>query len=82
MVREACVSIAYMSQQLQNRLDHFAEALLNPLIILIPNSAKVTPKPLLSFILLWQFFKFRFNLTLIDIINSKFSLLYLNFAGF
>lgn len=41
VVREACVSIAYMSQQLQNRLDHFAEALLNPLIILIPNSAKV-----------------------------------------
>ena len=40
-MREACVSIAFMSQQLQNRLDHFAEALLNPLIILIPNSAKV-----------------------------------------
>lgn len=41
VVREACVSIAYMSQQLQNKLDHFAEALLNPLILLIPNSAKI-----------------------------------------
>ena len=35
------MSIAFMSQQLQHKLDHFAEALLNPLIILIPNSAKV-----------------------------------------
>lgn len=42
VVREACITIAFMSQQLQNKLDHFAEALLNPLIILIPNSAKVT----------------------------------------
>ena len=43
MVREACVSIAYMSQQLGAKMDHFAEALLNQLIILIPNSAKVPP---------------------------------------
>jgi len=41
VVREACVSIAFMSQQLQQKMDHFAEAVLNPLIILIPNSAKV-----------------------------------------
>lgn len=41
VVREACVTIAYMSQQLQHKMDHFAEALLNNLVVLIPNSAKV-----------------------------------------
>lgn len=41
VVREACLTISFMSQQYQNKMDHFAEALFNPLINLIPNSAKI-----------------------------------------
>jgi CLIP-associating protein 1/2 len=41
VVREACVTIAYLAQELRNKFDHFAESLLPPLINLIPNSAKV-----------------------------------------
>ncbi|XP_021373910.1 CLIP-associating protein 1-like isoform X10 [Mizuhopecten yessoensis] len=41
IVREACVTMAYLSQQLGNRLDHFCETQLPHLIALIPNSAKV-----------------------------------------
>lgn len=41
IVREACITIAYLSQQLGPRLDHFSEALLPSLINLIPNSAKI-----------------------------------------
>ncbi|KAG8195475.1 hypothetical protein JTE90_010784 [Oedothorax gibbosus] len=41
VVREAAITIAYLSQQLGSKLDHFAEALLPCLIILIPNSAKI-----------------------------------------
>ncbi|XP_067003312.1 CLIP-associating protein 1-B [Anabrus simplex] len=41
VVREACVTIAYLSEQLGHKLDHFAEFQLNTLISLIQNSAKV-----------------------------------------
>ncbi|BFZ06493.1 hypothetical protein BsWGS_09532 [Bradybaena similaris] len=41
VVREGCVTIAYLSQQLGTKFDHFAESMLPSLINLIPNSAKV-----------------------------------------
>ncbi|BFZ22652.1 hypothetical protein BsWGS_25691 [Bradybaena similaris] len=41
VVREGCVTIAYLSQQLGTKFDHFAESVLPSLINLIPNSAKV-----------------------------------------
>ncbi|XP_064471779.1 CLIP-associating protein 1-like isoform X2 [Ornithodoros turicata] len=41
VVREACITIAYLSQQLGQKLDHFAEAVLPSLINLIPSSAKI-----------------------------------------
>ena len=41
MVREGCITIAYLSQQLGPRVDHLCHSLLPVLIELIPNSAKV-----------------------------------------
>ncbi|XP_071154262.1 CLIP-associating protein 1-A-like isoform X18 [Mytilus edulis] len=41
IVREACITIAYMSQQLGSKFDHFAESQMSHLINLIPNSAKI-----------------------------------------
>jgi CLASP N terminal len=41
VVREACITIAFLSQNLQNKLDHFAESVLPHLINLIPSSTKV-----------------------------------------
>ena len=41
VVREACITIAYLSQQLHHKADRLLEALLQPIINLIPNSAKV-----------------------------------------
>ncbi|XP_014258947.1 CLIP-associating protein 1-A isoform X3 [Cimex lectularius] len=41
VVREACVTIAFMSQELGNRFDIFADSMLPVLINLIQNSAKV-----------------------------------------
>ncbi|CAB3383710.1 Hypothetical predicted protein [Cloeon dipterum] len=41
VVREACITIAFLSQNLPNKLDHFAEMLLPSLVNLIPNSTKV-----------------------------------------
>ncbi|XP_017770144.1 PREDICTED: CLIP-associating protein isoform X3 [Nicrophorus vespilloides] len=41
VVREACISIAFLAQSLGNRFDHAAECLLNNLINLIQNSAKI-----------------------------------------
>lgn len=41
VVREACISVAYMSHQLKQKMDHFAEQVLPNLIHLIQNSAKV-----------------------------------------
>ncbi|XP_074652217.1 CLIP-associating protein 1-B-like isoform X10 [Tubulanus polymorphus] len=41
VVREACITIAYMSQQLGSKFDHFAETLTPNIISLIPNSAKI-----------------------------------------
>ncbi|XP_077561916.1 CLIP-associating protein 1-B-like isoform X5 [Haemaphysalis longicornis] len=41
VVREACITIAYLSQQLGQKLDHFSEAVLPALINLIPNCAKI-----------------------------------------
>ncbi|XP_067131024.1 CLIP-associating protein 1-A-like isoform X3 [Centruroides vittatus] len=41
VVREACITVAFLSQQVGTRLDHFAEAVLPSLINLIPNSAKI-----------------------------------------
>jgi CLIP-associating protein 1/2 len=40
-VREACITIAFLSQNLRNKLDHFAESVLPHLINLIPSSTKV-----------------------------------------
>lgn len=41
VVREGCVTISYLSQVLGNKFDKTAEILLQPLINLIQNSAKV-----------------------------------------
>ncbi|XP_050734478.1 CLIP-associating protein 2-like isoform X10 [Eriocheir sinensis] len=41
VVREACVTVAYMSQELHHKVDHLCETLLPNLINLIPNSAKI-----------------------------------------
>nr|XP_053645033.1 CLIP-associating protein 1-like isoform X5 [Cherax quadricarinatus] len=41
VVREACVTVAYMSQELHHKVDHLCETLLPSLINLIPNSAKI-----------------------------------------
>lgn len=41
VVREACISIAYLSQSLRLKVDRFLESLMQNLINLIPNSAKV-----------------------------------------
>ncbi|KAG1714573.1 CLIP-associating protein 1 [Nymphon striatum] len=41
VVREACITVAYISQQLGSKVDHFCEAILPCLINLIPNCAKV-----------------------------------------
>lgn len=42
VVREACITIAFLSQTLGIKFDHAAECLLTPLINLIQNSAKVS----------------------------------------
>lgn len=42
VVREACVTISYLSQILGNKFDKTAEVLLQHLINLIQNSAKVS----------------------------------------
>lgn len=41
VVREACITVAYISQQLGHKADRFLETLLQPIINLIQNSAKV-----------------------------------------
>lgn len=41
VVREACITISYFSQMLGNKFDHAAEFLLQTIINLIQNSAKV-----------------------------------------
>ncbi|KAK3864921.1 hypothetical protein Pcinc_029425 [Petrolisthes cinctipes] len=41
VVREACITVAYMSQELHHKVDHLCETILPNLINLIPNSAKV-----------------------------------------
>merc|ERR1712223_112865 len=41
VVREACITVAYMSQVLRLKADRFLEALMQNIINLIPNSAKV-----------------------------------------
>lgn len=41
MVREACITVAYMSQELHHKVDHFCEMVLPTLVNLIPNTAKV-----------------------------------------
>ncbi len=41
VVREACITVAYLSQRLGHRADRFLETLLQPVINLIPNSARV-----------------------------------------
>ncbi|TPP56218.1 CLAP1 [Fasciola gigantica] len=41
VVREACITVAYFSQELKNRFDRFAEAVLQTLIVLLSNSAKI-----------------------------------------
>ena len=41
VVREACITIAYLSQEFHHKADRLLETLLQPIINLIPNSAKV-----------------------------------------
>ncbi|GAA28694.2 CLIP-associating protein 1, partial [Clonorchis sinensis] len=41
VVREACITVAYLSQQLGTRFDRFAETILQTLIGLMSNSAKI-----------------------------------------
>ncbi|CAH1773836.1 unnamed protein product, partial [Owenia fusiformis] len=41
VVREACITLAYLAQQLGNKFDKFAEAVFPTLINLVPNSAKI-----------------------------------------
>ncbi|XP_052686078.1 CLIP-associating protein 1-like isoform X18 [Crassostrea angulata] len=41
IVRETCITLAYLSQRMGSRFEHLAEVLLPHLINLIPNSAKV-----------------------------------------
>lgn len=41
VVREACITLAYLSQQLKNKFASFGEAVLLTLMNLIQNSAKV-----------------------------------------
>lgn len=41
VVREACITVAYLSQELQSKLDHFCERVLPSLVNLIPNTVKV-----------------------------------------
>ncbi|XP_041372229.1 CLIP-associating protein 1-like isoform X3 [Gigantopelta aegis] len=41
VVREACITIAYLAKELTTRSEHLVEVLLQPLINLIPNSAKI-----------------------------------------
>ncbi|KAK7497575.1 hypothetical protein BaRGS_00011215, partial [Batillaria attramentaria] len=41
VVREACITIAYLAQQLGNKIDRFAEVVFPALFNLIPNSAKI-----------------------------------------
>ncbi|KAI1290181.1 CLIP-associating protein 1 [Halotydeus destructor] len=41
VVREACITVAYLSMKLGNKVERFTEALLPTLFVLIPNSAKI-----------------------------------------
>jgi CLIP-associating protein 1/2 len=41
VIREACITLAYMSKILRNKLDHFSAYILQELINLIQNAAKV-----------------------------------------
>lgn len=41
VIREACITLAYMSKLMRNKLDHFLTYILQELINLIQNSAKV-----------------------------------------
>lgn len=41
VVREACVTLSYMASILRNKFDYLAESMLQVLINLIPNSAKI-----------------------------------------
>lgn len=42
VVRETCITVAFLSQRLGIKFNHFAESIFSNLIDLIPNSAKVT----------------------------------------
>jgi len=42
VVRETCITIAFLSQRLGNKFNHFTESIFSNLIDLIQNSAKVT----------------------------------------
>ncbi|CAH8856051.1 unnamed protein product [Trichobilharzia szidati] len=41
VVREACITVAFLSQEIRNRFDRFAEGVLQTIISLMSNSAKV-----------------------------------------
>ncbi|XP_025199687.1 CLIP-associating protein 1-like [Melanaphis sacchari] len=42
VIRETCITIAFLSQRLGNKFNHFSESIFSNLIDLIQNSAKVT----------------------------------------
>lgn len=44
VVKEACISLAFLSRQLKNKIAIFIEPMLGPLMNLIQNSAKVNIK--------------------------------------
>ncbi|KAH8872345.1 CLIP-associating protein 1 [Schistosoma japonicum] len=41
VVREACITVAFLSQEIRSRFDRFAESVLQTIIALLSNSAKV-----------------------------------------
>ncbi|KAM7539518.1 hypothetical protein Aperf_G00000041059 [Anoplocephala perfoliata] len=41
VVREASITVAYLSQEIGSKFDHFAEVIMQTLLNLIPNSAKI-----------------------------------------
>lgn len=41
VVREACITLSYLSSTMENKFDYLAECMVQPLINLIPNSAKI-----------------------------------------
>ncbi|WAR05483.1 CLAP2-like protein [Mya arenaria] len=84
VVREACITVGYFSQQLGSRFDHSAETLLPVLINLIPNSAKVMATSGLTCIrfILQYTFASRLIPIITNNLSSKASIIRRSFWGF